>query len=66
MVETAEPFCSGVNVAALVTSMVWPFETADTVKFALPPFVVILALVGLMEIEVIVRNTVAVAVPLSA
>ena len=57
---------AGVSVAALVISIVPPFETALTLNFALPPLVVMLAVVGLIAIELITRNTVAVAVELSA
>jgi hypothetical protein len=56
---------AGVRVAALVMLIVVPFETAITVKLAELPFVVMLALVGLIEIDVMTRNTVPVPVEVS-
>ena len=57
---------SGVRVAAPVMSIAVPFETALTVKLAVLVVELMVALVGSMEIAVIIRNTVAVAVELKA
>jgi hypothetical protein len=65
MVDTAVPFCSGVRVAELVKFKVDPFEAALTVKSCAVPAVT-LAEVGLIAIEVMTLNTVAVAVELKA
>src|SRR5215470_7141330 len=63
MVVTCTPFSSGTRIALLVIE-VPPF--ADTVNEAVPPFCVILAVLGLMAMELMTIKTVAVALELKA